>query len=111
MDTTESTGDFYEADLAFGEQRLGEMWEHETYLLRFNLPEGLSYREADTLAHQIINEIAERYEGAAAWGDLGREFNGSRTTFLSRKPGSTVSGATSHAEIQAIQEKATRGNS
>ena len=106
MDTTEPTGDFYEDDLAFGEAHLGELWGHESYLLRFNLPEGLSYREADTIAHRIIAEVAERYEGAALWGCLGREFDRSRIISLSRKPGSTVSGATSYAAIEALQARA-----
>ncbi|GAB3992252.1 hypothetical protein GCM10029992_00740 [Glycomyces albus] len=98
MDLTEPTGDFYETDLAYSEQRLGELWEHESYTLRFNLPEGLSFREADTLAHRIVSEIAARYEGAALFGNLGREFDGSAFALLSRKPGSTISGATSASD-------------
>ena len=106
MDSTEPTGDFYETDLAFGEELIGDMWEHEGYTLRFNLPVGLSFREADALAHRIIVETAARYSGAAEWGDIGREFDSSRRVSLSRKPGSTVSGATSFAEIEAIQANA-----
>lgn len=105
MDTTEQAGDFYEADLDFGEQRLGDLWEHETYMLRFNLPGGLSFREADTLAHQIVSEIADRYSGAAESGSLGREFDSSAFTLLSRKPGSTISGVTSLEAMRAIQHQ------
>lgn len=94
MDTTDPPGDFYEGDLAYSEQSLGEMWEHERYMLRLNLPGGLSFRDADGLAHQIVAEIAERHKGAATWGSLGREFDRSAFALLSRKPGTTVSGTT-----------------
>lgn len=111
MDTAEPTGDFYEADLAFSEQHLGELWEHESYMLRFNLPEGLSFREADTLAHQIVADIADRYAGAAECSSLGREFDRSASALLSRKPGSVISGATSLAAIQEIQDRVSRQQS
>ncbi|MEU6858728.1 hypothetical protein AB0B28_07635 [Glycomyces sp. NPDC046736] len=75
-------------------------------MLRFSLPAGLSFREADTLAHCIVADIADRYAGAAACGSLGREFDGSAFALLSRKPGSTISGATSFAELRAIQDRA-----
>jgi hypothetical protein len=110
VDTTEPTGDFYEADLAYGEQRLGEMWEHESYMLRFNLPGGLSFREADTLAHRIVAEVSDRYAGAAECGSLGREFDSSAFTLLSRKPGSTISGVTSIEAMRGLQDRA-RGRS
>jgi hypothetical protein len=92
--------------LAYSEQRLGELWEHESYTLCFNLPVGLSFREADALAHQIVVETAARHDGAAEWGNLGREFDSGASTLLSRKPGSTVSGATGFAEIEAVQAAA-----
>ncbi|THV41638.1 hypothetical protein [Glycomyces buryatensis] len=63
-------------------------------MLRINLPAGLSFREADILAHWIVAEIANRHEGSALWGNLGREFDSSAFALLSRKPGSTVSGKT-----------------
>jgi hypothetical protein len=94
MDMTEPPSDFYEGDLAYSEQRLGEMWEHERYMLHLNLPGGLSFRDADDLAHQIVAEIAERHKGAAAWGSLGREFDRSAFALLSRKPGTIISGRT-----------------
>ncbi|GLI40536.1 hypothetical protein J2S68_004393 [Glycomyces algeriensis] len=61
-------------------------------MLRLNLPGGLSFRDADGLAHQIVAEIAERHKGAATWGSLGREFDRSAFALLSRKPGTTISG-------------------
>ncbi|THV31915.1 hypothetical protein [Glycomyces paridis] len=106
MDTTEPPADFYESDLAFGEKRIGEMWEHEAYTLRFNLPAGLSFREADSLAHRIVVEIADRYTGAAESGSLGREFDSGVSTSLSRKPGSTISGVTSLAAMRELQRRA-----
>ncbi|MFG3339054.1 hypothetical protein [Glycomyces sp. NPDC048151] len=109
MDTTEPTGDFYETDLEFSAQQLGEIWEHESYMLRFNLPAGLSHREADTLAHQIVSEIADRHCGAASYANLGRAFDSSAFALLSRKPGSTVSGATSFAELEAVRARIGRG--
>ncbi|WP_199038622.1 hypothetical protein [Glycomyces salinus] len=93
MDTSEPTGDFYERDLAYGEETLGELFEHEAYTLKITLPLGLTYREADTLAHRIVIETAERYDGAADFGILGREFDSRATALLSRKPGTTVSGS------------------
>lgn len=78
-------------------------------MLRFNLPEGLTFREADTLAHQIVAEIAGRHCGAATFANLGRAFDSSAFALLSRKPGSTISGATSFAEMEAVQTRVRRG--
>lgn len=39
MGTSQQTGDFYEDDLEYSERALGELFEHERYMLRLNLPE------------------------------------------------------------------------
>jgi hypothetical protein len=93
MDTTHQAGDFYESDLEHGELMMGELLDGERFMLKLNLPAGLDYREADTLAHEIIAETADRYDGAAVWGTLTREFDNSAFALLSRKPGTTISGS------------------